>query len=122
MSTPNQNQPGLVASHAQYVKGAAEVRTCPPTYHITSPIHKSPFYFQNHIDSCYNQETIGNVTGSQAWQASGAQDKTQAVDAMKAASANRDPNEKGFGGIEQKAGSLVGCEGMEKEGAESKKQ
>lgn len=25
MSAPNQNQPGLVASHAQYVKGAAEV-------------------------------------------------------------------------------------------------
>lgn len=26
MSAPNQNQPGLVASHAQYAKGAAEVR------------------------------------------------------------------------------------------------
>jgi hypothetical protein len=25
MSANNQNQPGLVASHAQYVKGAAEV-------------------------------------------------------------------------------------------------
>jgi hypothetical protein len=25
MSASNQNQPGLVASHAQYVKGAAEV-------------------------------------------------------------------------------------------------
>jgi hypothetical protein len=40
---------------------------------------------------------------------------------MKAASANRDPSTQGYGGIEQKAGSLVGCEGMEKEGAESKK-
>jgi hypothetical protein len=28
MSANNQNQPGLVASHAQYVKGAAEVRFC----------------------------------------------------------------------------------------------
>ncbi|KAH7095417.1 hypothetical protein FB567DRAFT_586742 [Paraphoma chrysanthemicola] len=91
MSANNQNQPGLVASHAQYVKGAAE-------------------------------ETIGNVTGNQAWKASGVQDKEQAVDAMKSASANRDANQQGFGGIEEKAGSLVGCEGMQKEGAESKKQ
>ncbi|KAF2034818.1 hypothetical protein EK21DRAFT_55292 [Setomelanomma holmii] len=91
MSANNQNQPGLVASHAQYVRGAAE-------------------------------ETIGNVTGNQAWKASGVQDKEQAVDAMKSASANRDPNQQGFGGIEEKAGSFVGCEGMQKEGAESKKQ
>lgn len=68
------------------------------------------------------QETIGNVTGNKAWKSSGVQDKDQAVDAMKAASANRDPSAQGYGGIEQKAGSLVGCEGMEKEGAESKKQ
>jgi len=60
------------------------------------------------------------VTGSQAWQASGAQDKEQAVDAMKAAGQQRDTS-KGLGGIEEKAGSLVGCEGMEKEGAQSKK-
>ena len=67
------------------------------------------------------QETIGSVTGSQAWTASGAQDKEQAIDAMKSASANRDPNSQGFGGVEEKAGNLVGCEGMQKEGAESKK-
>ncbi|KAH6838719.1 hypothetical protein B0T12DRAFT_366013 [Alternaria alternata] len=88
---PAPNNPGLVSSHAQYAKGAAE-------------------------------ETIGNVTGAEAWKASGAQDKSQAVDAMKAASANRDPNQQGMGGIEEKAGNLVGCEGMQKEGAESKKQ
>jgi uncharacterized protein YjbJ (UPF0337 family) len=68
------------------------------------------------------QETIGNVTGNEAWKSSGTQDKSQAVDAMKSASANRDPNTQGYGGIEEKAGSLVGCEGMQKEGAESKKQ
>ena len=61
------------------------------------------------------------MTGSEPWKSSGVQDKEQAVDAMKAASANRDPAQQGYGGIEQKAGSLVGCEGMEKEGAESKK-
>ncbi|KAF1840658.1 uncharacterized protein K460DRAFT_295145 [Cucurbitaria berberidis CBS 394.84] len=89
MSSNNQNQPGLVASHAQYAKGAAE-------------------------------ETIGNVTGNQAWKASGAQDKSQAVDAMKSAAQNRDASQ-GYGGVEEKAGSLVGCEGMQKEGAGSKK-
>jgi uncharacterized protein YjbJ (UPF0337 family) len=67
------------------------------------------------------KETIGNVTGNEAWKSSGVQDKDQAVDAMKAASANRDTSQ-GYGGIEEKAGSLVGCEGMQKEGAESKKQ
>jgi hypothetical protein len=40
---------------------------------------------------------------------------------MKAAGQQRDSS-KGFGGIEEKAGSLVGCEGMQKEGAESKKE
>jgi uncharacterized protein YjbJ (UPF0337 family) len=67
------------------------------------------------------QETIGNVTGNEAWKSSGVQDKEQAVGAMKQAGANRDASQ-GYGGIEQKAGALVGCEGMEKEGAESKKQ
>ena len=62
------------------------------------------------------------MTGSQAWKASGVQDKEQAVDAMKTASEGRDSANKGFGGVEQKAGSLVGCEGMVKEGEESRKQ
>lgn len=61
------------------------------------------------------------MTGSQAWKASGAQDKTQAVDAMKTAREHRDPN-KGFGDAEEKAGKLVGCEGMVQEGAHSKRQ
>lgn len=67
------------------------------------------------------QETIGNVTGSEAWKASGVQDKEHAIGDMKAASADRDTS-KGLGGVEEKAGSLVGCDGMVKEGAESKKQ
>jgi hypothetical protein len=41
---------------------------------------------------------------------------------MKAASANRDPQQQGMGSLEEKAGSLVGCEGMQKEGAQSKQQ
>ncbi|KAF9740470.1 hypothetical protein PMIN06_007649 [Paraphaeosphaeria minitans] len=86
--TSNQQQPGLVASHAQYVKGAAE-------------------------------EMVGQVTGLPNWKSSGQEDKTAAVDAMKKASENRDPSQ-GMGGIEEKAGNLVGCEGMQKEGADSK--
>jgi hypothetical protein len=62
------------------------------------------------------------VTGSEAWKASGAQDKSQAVDAMKTAGEQRDPSHQGFGKIEEKAGNLVGCEGMQKEGAESKRK
>ncbi|KAF2706916.1 hypothetical protein K504DRAFT_459347 [Pleomassaria siparia CBS 279.74] len=84
-----QQQPGLVASHAQYVKGAAE-------------------------------EAIGNVTGAHAWKSSGVQDKEAAVADMKKAGEARDATQKGFGGVEEKVGGLVGCEGMQKEGAESK--
>lgn len=41
---------------------------------------------------------------------------------MKKASENRDPAQQGMGEVEKKAGSLVGCEGMVKEGEESKKE
>jgi uncharacterized protein YjbJ (UPF0337 family) len=41
---------------------------------------------------------------------------------MKAASEQRDPNRDGFGKVEELAGKAAGCEGMEKEGAESKTQ
>ncbi|EKG19410.1 hypothetical protein MPH_03273 [Macrophomina phaseolina MS6] len=93
-STNNNNSttnPGLVSSHAEYIKGAAE-------------------------------SAIGSVTGSNAWQKSGEQDKAHAVDAMKQASANRDPANSGYGKVEEVAGRVTGCEGMEKEGAASKKQ
>ncbi|KAF3038058.1 hypothetical protein E8E11_004788 [Didymella keratinophila] len=80
----NTENPGLIAGHAQYVKGAAE-------------------------------GLVGSVTGNQAWATSGEQDKNQAIDAMKAASENRDPSQ-GLGSVEQTAGNLVGCEGMQKEG------
>ena len=65
---------------------------------------------------------IGAVTGSEAWKASGQEDKQAGVEAMKAASANRDPNTSGFGKVEEVAGKAVGCEGMESEGAASKQQ
>ncbi|KAF3000246.1 hypothetical protein E8E13_007739 [Curvularia kusanoi] len=85
-----EENPSLITSHAQYVKGAAE-------------------------------STIGSVTGNQSWATSGEQDKNQAIDAMKKASENRDTSS-GYGSVEETAGKLVGCEGMQKEGAESKNQ
>lgn len=122
-------EPSLIAGHAQYVKGAAEVREnsfpSPPdpivylSFFPPYP-HNPPLISFPSIDTL--QATIGSVTGNQAWATSGEQDKNQAIDAMKAASENRDPNQSGFGGVEKKAGDLVGCEGMQKEGEESKKQ
>ena len=50
------------------------------------------------------------------------QDKEQAVNAMKSASEQRDGANKGFGAVEETAGNVVGCEGMQKEGAASKPQ
>ncbi|PSR82922.1 hypothetical protein BD289DRAFT_411290 [Coniella lustricola] len=89
--TDNQNtQPGLIGSHAEYVKGAA-------------------------------QAAIGSVTGSQAWTASGEQAKAHAVSDMKAASEIRDASTQGLGRTEELAGKAFGCEGMVKEGVESKK-
>lgn len=41
---------------------------------------------------------------------------------MKAASANRDPQRDGYGKVEEMAGKAAGCEGMEEEGAASKKE
>ncbi|KAI0024759.1 hypothetical protein F4780DRAFT_724878 [Xylariomycetidae sp. FL0641] len=66
------------------------------------------------------ESTIGSVTGSQAWTSSGEQAKAHAVDTMKAAGEQRDPSQ-GYGKAEQKLGQMTGCEGMEKEGAASKK-
>ncbi|GME23162.1 uncharacterized protein LTHEOB_9173 [Neofusicoccum parvum] len=86
-SNPASN-PGLVAGHAEYIKGAAE-------------------------------STIGAVTGSNAWQKSGEQAKAHAVDAMKQASADRDPASSGYGKAEEIAGRVTGCEGMKEEGAAS---
>lgn len=65
---------------------------------------------------------VAAVTGSEAWQSSAESDKQTGIDNMKAASANRDPQQSGYGKVEELAGKAVGCEGMEEEGAQSKKQ
>ncbi|KAH6635658.1 hypothetical protein B0J18DRAFT_54788 [Chaetomium sp. MPI-SDFR-AT-0129] len=96
-SNPSQNQPGqpgqtgLWSGHAEYIKGAAEKKAA-----------------------------VGSLTGSQAWSASGAQDKAHARASLQAAANQRDPATSGYGRAEEIAGRLTGCEGMRSEGAASK--
>ncbi|KAK5123056.1 hypothetical protein LTR85_003252 [Meristemomyces frigidus] len=66
------------------------------------------------------EAAIGSVTGSEPWKSSAETDKTAGIDAMKQASANRDPQKDGYGKVEAMAGKVTGCEGMEKEGEQSK--
>ncbi|KAL3420013.1 hypothetical protein PVAG01_08512 [Phlyctema vagabunda] len=95
-STNNNNNPSLIGGHAQFAKG-------------------------------YVEEALGNATGSREWQESGKADSAQGIQAMKAAGEQRktDPQTGAAGGVnpttakmEEVAGRLAGCEGMEKEGAE----
>ncbi|KAL3151469.1 hypothetical protein ABBQ38_012470 [Trebouxia sp. C0009 RCD-2024] len=78
------------------------------------------------------EEAIGSVTGSEAWQKSGQQDKQSAVDDMRAASSDRKEAQEQRaaeggswvakeGAVEAAAGKLSGCAGMQQEG-EMKKQ
>lgn len=64
---------------------------------------------------------IGDISGSHAWKSSGEQDKAAGQNAMKMASEGRDASQ-GYGKAEELAGKATGCEGMEKEGAQSSKQ
>jgi len=68
------------------------------------------------------ENLVGSVTGSEAWKSSGENDSQAGIEAMKAASAHRDPAQSGYGKVEEVAGKIAGCEGMEKEGAESAKK
>ncbi|PNY28104.1 Uncharacterized protein TCAP_01970 [Tolypocladium capitatum] len=65
------------------------------------------------------ESAIGSVTGSQPWKSSGAQDKAAGMAAMQKAGEQRDPAH-GYGRVEEMAGKVTGCEGMQKEGAASK--
>ncbi|KAK2071058.1 hypothetical protein P8C59_005511 [Phyllachora maydis] len=64
------------------------------------------------------ESAIGSVTGSQAWTTSGEQDKAHAREDLQTAAEKRDTSQ-GYGKIEETAGRLTGCEGMQKEGAAS---
>ena len=90
-----------------------------------SPLSSKPpgqkRYLLTDIDST-PQAAIGNVTGSEAWKASGEQAKAHGVSDMKAASEARDASSQGYGKAEELAGKAVGCEGMVKEGDASAKK
>ena len=64
------------------------------------------------------EQTIGNVTGSQAWKDSGARDKQDAVDKMNAANQGPSDSSPISGSTEKKIGQMVGCEGMVHNGEE----
>ncbi|KAK3991037.1 hypothetical protein QBC44DRAFT_324114 [Cladorrhinum sp. PSN332] len=65
------------------------------------------------------ESAIGKVTGSQAWTASGEQDKAHAKASLQQVSQQRDPQTQGYGKVEEMAGKLTGCGGMKEEGAAS---
>ncbi|KAK3956610.1 hypothetical protein QBC32DRAFT_330472 [Pseudoneurospora amorphoporcata] len=114
-SKPNQPQPGMIAGHAEYIKGAAEVRFRPSFPRS----HCYPFPSLT-TSRCLLQAVIGNITGSHAWTTSGEQDKAHAKASLQAATEGRDPAASGYGSVEETAGKLTGCEWMKKEGAASK--
>ncbi|KAH9835076.1 hypothetical protein Tdes44962_MAKER08578 [Teratosphaeria destructans] len=109
-SSTNDQTPSLIGGHAQYVKGAAEVCLSPPPEHPPSDME---------LTTTGHQSAIGAVAG-ETWTQSGEQDKRAGIDAMKQAAATRDPGQTGFGRVEEVAGKAAGCEGMEREGAQSK--
>ncbi|CAF1080061.1 unnamed protein product [Rotaria sp. Silwood1] len=58
------------------------------------------------------EETIGNVTGSQAWKDSGAHDKQEATEKMRTANQGTSDCPVISSTTEKKIGNMVGCEGM----------
>lgn len=127
MSAPQGSEsakPGLVAAHAQYVKGQAVVSVShpfPTQYYLSR---------NNHLDCIFSffcilistQDAVGSITGSTEWKQSGHEQKEEAIANMKAASQDRDASKDGYGKAEEFAGKVAGCEGMEKEGAASTKK
>lgn len=68
------------------------------------------------------EETIGNLTGSQAWKDSGIHDKQEAVESMRAANEGTTDSSLISGTTEKNIGSAVGCPGMIHNGEEKEKK
>ncbi|MCJ1233744.1 hypothetical protein MMC14_001702 [Varicellaria rhodocarpa] len=72
--------------------------------------------------SMLHGETIGSLTSSEPWSTAGANDKSAAVDEMRAAkeaaggSTTQNPT---VAKVEKAVGGAVGCEGMVEEGKEA---
>ncbi|KZZ98885.1 CsbD-like protein [Moelleriella libera RCEF 2490] len=83
---------------------------------------EQPSLVQGHVQYVKGiaETTVGNVTGSEPWKASGEQDQAAGLSTMKEAGEKRDAAQ-GYGKAEELAGKLTGCEGMKEEGAQSSK-
>jgi len=120
-----QQQPGLVAGHAEYIKGAAEVSTMDHRALENRLRDRKQRWIRDsrgqHAEIFFpcptSKSAIGGLTGSNAWVKSGEQDKAHAQASLKAATENRDPAKAGYGKVEEMAGKVTGCEGMRQEGA-----
>lgn len=125
MSGANQNRgenPSQLSGHIQYVKGAASV-----SFFLF-------FFFLlvlSSTDNSLNQEMIGNTLDSASWKDSGRQDKEAAIGQMRAAKQQGDEeidySERKAsslsteGKLQNAAGGLMGCGGMQERGSEKEK-
>lgn len=67
------------------------------------------------------QETVGNLTGAESWKESGQQNQSAGKQEMQAAGEARSDST-GYGKPEEVLGKAVGCEGMQEEGARTKRE
>ncbi|CAF0985907.1 unnamed protein product [Rotaria sordida] len=68
------------------------------------------------------ETAIGNVTGSQAWKDSGAHDKQEATEKMRAANQGTSECPVISDTTEKKIGNMVGCEGMVRNAQEKERK
>ncbi|CAF3858809.1 unnamed protein product [Rotaria sp. Silwood1] len=68
------------------------------------------------------EETIGNVTGSQAWKDSGVHDKQEATEKMRTANQGSSECPVISSDTEKKIGNAVGCEGMVRNAQEKERK
>lgn len=67
---------------------------------MSKALQRYPSFFLDYGDTTNESKgVVGSATGSEAWQSSAESDKQAGIDAMKAASANRDPQQSGFGKV-----------------------
>lgn len=136
----SEQTPGLISSHAQYVKYVPFPPSSLPLsplsfiHLILQPSSNTPKYITflslfSYLFSCtyvlirgVAEETIGNLSGSESWRLSGQQDKAEAIEHMRTVSS--EPNLAGRsrgaleteGKIEKAAGWATGCAGMQHNG------
>jgi hypothetical protein len=84
MSSFNERQSGLIADHAESSKAPQWYVASQRSLRSSSPFTAAlPVTYTHTLTS--SQNAIGNLSGSEAWSASGEEQKKHAVDAMKEA-------------------------------------